>query len=125
MALALDWYFKIDDVHGDAVGNHQTWIEVYSWNLRSVGHGIGVGRGRLKELSLVMVTGTARARLISAMQTGQTFMKAQLHGVSKGMTVEGNEWVHLRVVNVKPGGRNRNMQLLEEVTFETDVLPNN
>ena len=71
MAFALDGYFKIDNVQGDATAQgHQTWTE----------------------------------------------------GVLNGMTMEEHEWGHLRVINLIPGERNRNMQLLEEVTFETESL---
>ena len=117
MAAALEWYFKIDDVHGDASApGHQSWIDVHSWSIRP---GVqGSAPGRPQYLTVVMVTGTARARLVSAMQTKHTFRHAQLHGV--GLGGESHGWVGLQVFNIKPGGRNRKMQLLEEVTFETD-----
>jgi len=122
MALALDWYFKIDDVAGDAAERqHQTWIETYSWKLHYKGAPIGVGVNRRKEMSLVLVAGTASARLQSAMQTKHRFMKAELHGVLNGNTVEGSEYVHLRVIDIIPGGRYRDGRLLEQVTLEYDV----
>lgn len=122
MALALDWYFKIDDVHGDAVDpQHQTWIETYSWKLGSKDAGMGAGRNRIKQLTVVIVAGTASARIMSAKQTGRTFMKAQLHGVLNGKPVEGSEYRHLRVVHFAPAGRRPNGPLTE-VTFDCDVL---
>jgi len=121
MAAALDWYLKIDDVHGDATApGHQAWIEVDSWKIRPGASGFGPGR--TQEITLVMVTGPARARLMSAMQSRTKFRQAQLHGVNQRMGGENHGWVDLQVVGIKPGGRNRNMRPLEEVTFQTNMM---
>lgn len=112
MALALDWYLKVDDVHGDAAeGRHRTWIETSSWKLH---------KAQPPQLVAVIVAGSASARLVSAMKTGHKFMRAQLHGVMNGSAVEGHEYTDLRVIDFVPAGRHKNGPLMQ-VTFQHNV----
>jgi hypothetical protein len=119
MAAALDWYFKLDDLHGDAdAQGHQNWFDVQSWK-----YGPGSMKalpGRRQEVTIVMVTGPARATLVSAMQTRRKFIQAKLEGVNYRAGGEYHPFVDLRVIGIKPGGYNRNMKVLEEVTFEAN-----
>jgi hypothetical protein len=112
MAWALDWYLKLDDVHGDAAEDHHlTWIETYSWKLR---------KADPPWLVAVIVAGSASARLASAMKTQHRFMRAQLHGVMNRNTREVVEYVDLRVIEIVPGGNHRSGPL-SQVTFQYNV----
>lgn len=117
MALALDWYFKIDDLHGTAdEGRHQTWIEAYTWK-HKVRSG-GMPARLVRQLQIVLVTGTATAQLHTAMKTGRVFIQAQLHGVLNGAVREGYGYAGLRPVEIMPGGLHRSGRHMEEVTFD-------
>ena len=113
MAWALDWYLKIDDLHGDAVeDHHRTWIETYSWKLK---------KGKPPWLVVDIVAGSASARLASAMKTQQKFMRAQLHGVMNRNPREVHEYIDLRVIEMVPAG-NRPNGPLTQVTFQYNVI---
>ena len=119
MGVALDWYFKLDNLLGDADGQgHQNWFDVNSWS-----YAPGSAKalpGRRQEVTIVMVTGPARATLVSAMQTRRKFIQAKLEGVNFRLGGEYHPFVDLRVIGIKPGGFNRKMKVLEEVTFEVN-----
>ena len=119
MAAALDWYLKIDDLHGDADAHgFQHWFDVASWRV-DPGF-LKVAPGRPQQVTFFMVTGPARARLASAMQTRHKFIQAKLQGVNDRLGGEYHPFVELRVLSIKAGGHNRKMKVLEQVTFEVN-----
>ncbi len=114
MADALDWYFKIDDLRGGTEDRvDQTWFDVASWNTSPSIHKINPGRPHY--LTVYMVTGLARANLLSAMQTRRKFIQAKIESGR-----EYHPFVELRVLSIKPAGHHRNMKPLDEVTFEVN-----
>lgn len=119
MAAALDWYLKLDDLRGDAdAQGFQNWFDVHSWKFAP--GSLKALPGRRQEVTIDMVTGPARARLVSAMQTRHKFIPARLQGDNSNLGGESHPFVGLRVLSIKPGGLNRNRKVLEEVTFEVN-----
>ena len=119
MAAALDWYLKIDDLHGDADAHgFQHWFDVADWRIEK--GFLKVGPSERQEVTIFMVTGPARALLASAIQTRRKFIQAKLQGFSYRMGGEYHPFVDLRVLSIKPAGHHRNMKPLEAVTFEAN-----
>ena len=115
MADSLDWYFKIDDLRGGTEERDQAWFDVASWKTDPPIHKINPGRPHY--LTVYMVTGLARATLLTAQQTRRKFIQAK---VESGR--EYHPFTDLRVFSIKPAGHHRNMKPLDEVVFEVNVL---